>query len=367
MNALADRMTNFRLAMLDAGLDTVILTPGAGMRYLTGFSEEGFERLLCVVIASDRDALFVTPTVNAEHVGHNPAGIADIRVWQDTTGWEPLFAALAAELHLENATVAVDDGMAARFLLPIQRLLPEARFCSAGPVLTELRVRKEAAELASLQAAADATDRAYLAGLAACQVGATERDVARAIESAIFEQGAKLSFDTIVAAGSNSSLPHHSPTGRVLQQGDVVTLDLGARVDGYCGDITRIVAIGEPSAEAVAIYDIVYLAQRAGFEAAKPGVAAEAVDAATRQVIEAAGYGEQFVHRTGHGIGLDDHEEPNIVAGNAHLLRPGECFSIEPGIYLPDQFGMRLENIVTVTENGARSFNAPIPARMAVV
>ncbi|HEY3328807.1 MAG TPA: Xaa-Pro peptidase family protein [Capsulimonadaceae bacterium] len=367
MTPYSQRLTNLRIAMLDAAIDAAVFTPGASMRYLTGFSEEGYERLLCLIVVADRDPVFVTPSVNAAQTEANAAGIGGVRIWGDNTGWEPMIAALAGQLELGDVTIGVDDNMAARFLLPMQRLLPGARFTSAGTVIADLRMRKDAAELAALQRAADATDAAYLAGLAACRVGATERQIARTIESAIHEAGGTLAFDTIVAASENSALPHHTPGDRALRSGDVATLDLGARIDGYCGDITRIVCIGEPSAEVAAVYDIVYRAQSAGVSAARPGVAAGAVDAATRKVIDDAGYGEQFIHRTGHGIGLDDHELPNIVAGNAHNLREGECFSIEPGIYLPGKFGTRLENIVTVTADGVRVFNAPIPAHPAVV
>lgn len=352
--------------MIDAGLDAVIVTPGANMRYLTGFSEAGYERLFCLIAPLDREPLFVAPSVNVDQARRNPAGIADVREWNDAAGWHGLVEALAGELELTGGQVGVDDDMAARFVLPLQNILADGFLRSAGTVLSDLRSRKDRAELDALQRAASLTDRAYLAGRAACRAGASERDVAAAIEAAIVREGGALSFETIVAAGENSALPHHSPGGRKLAEGDVVTLDLGARVDGYCGDITRIVAIGQPGEDAARVYEIVLRAHRAALSLVRPGVAAEAVDAAARKVIEEAGYGDRFIHRTGHGIGLDDHEQPNIVAGNEHLLRPGECFSIEPGIYLPGRFGIRLENIVAVTESGVRVVNAPIPERIDV-
>lgn len=364
MGVYDERLSRLRVAMIDAQIGAVILTPGANMRYLAGFSEEGFERLLCLVVPLDSDCVLVAPSVNAEQAKANPAGIADVRVWDDRSGWEGLVGLLAEERELKAARIGVDDGMAARFLLPLLAMLGGAEFCSARDALSGLRMRKDPAELDALARAAIVTDAAYLAGRDACRPGATERQVALAIENAIAERGAALSFETIVAAGENSALPHHRPGSRALAKGDSVTLDLGARVDGYCGDITRVVSVGPPSAEAAVLYDIVLRAQQAGVAAVRPGIAAEAVDEAARSVIDAAGFGDAFIHRAGHGIGLDDHELPNIVAGNSHLLREGECFSIEPGIYLAGRFGIRLENIVAVAGGGARVLNAPIPEHM---
>ncbi len=360
MDIYAKRLQMVHQSMVTWGLDTLLITPGAAMRYLTGFSEEGFERLICLVVPDDRNCVLICPSLNAEQARRNPAAITDVRVWDDGQGWEPTLKALATSLDLDIGIVGVDEGMTARFLLRIQELLPTTLFKSSEKVFVDCRVQKDPGELASLQHAAEVSDRTIIAAVNACRTGKKEKEVALAINTAIALQGASPSFETIVSSGPNSALPHHTPGARKLREGDVVNLDFGARFDGYCGDITRVVSIGDPTEEQKRIYQIVYDAHQAARLAAKPGTSAQAVDAAARKVISDAGFGEFFIHRTGHGIGLDDHEQPNIVSGSFQKLLPGMCFSIEPGIYLPGKFGIRLENIYTITNDGCRSFNEDI-------
>jgi len=354
--------------MDDLGLDTMILTPGAGMRYLTGFDEPAHERLLAVVVSQTHDPIFLTPSLNAAQVRANAAEIDDVRMWDDADGWEKLLHDVCVDEALDLGIVALDDNMPARFALTIQQLLPTTILKLAGPALAAQRACKDTLELASMQHAADATDALIAPALSACVVGASELDVALAIGRGLAEAGAEPSFEAIIGAGPNGASPHHHTGKTRLRRGDVVVLDFGARVEGYCGDITRVAAVGEASDQAREVYDVVYRAHKAAFDAVQPGATAHDVDAAARQVIHDAGYGEFFIHRTGHGIGLDEHEEPFIVAGSRTRLAPGHCFSIEPGIYLPGQFGVRLENIVTVTEDGtARAFNQPIPPELPVL
>ena len=368
MNTYEKRLSRLRTTMTESGLDTLILTPGASMRYLTGFSEAGFERLLALVIPDDQEWLFVTPALNAEQVRQNPAGVTDIRVWDDGAGWDKMLAQISKDLMLDIGIVGLDDDMPARFSLKISELLPTALLRLAGPALSPLRRQKDILELAAMQHAADATDALIPALLDACRPGATELDVALTVQTGLARTGHEASFSPIVAAGANGASPHHHTGKTKLKPGDVVILDFGARADGYCGDITRTVALGEASDEAKHVYDVVHRAYQAGVQAVQPGASGHDVDSAARRVIADAGYGEFFVHRTGHGIGLDDHEPPYMVAGNHTPLRPGECFSIEPGIYLPGKFGVRLENIVTVGDDGtARVFNQDIPPELPVV
>ena len=368
MNIYDKRLSRVRTAMHAHGLDTLVLTPGAAMRYLTGFSEHGFERLLCLIVPDDRDLLFITPALNAAQTRANPAQIADVRVWDDAQGWAGLLSDVGKELALDIGIVGLDDDMPARFVLRIGELLPTALLKSAAPVFESVRAQKDAGELASLQHAADATDALIPVACAACTEGASEMDVALAIATSLSRAGNAPSFNAIVAAGANGASPHHHTGKTLLKQGDVVVLDFGAKVDGYCGDITRVAAIGTASDEARKVYDVVYRAYTAGVDAVRPGATGHDVDAAARKVIADAGYGEFFIHRTGHGIGLDDHEAPNMVAGNRTPLLPGNCFSIEPGIYLPGKFGVRLENIVTVTDDGtARVFNQPIAPALPIL
>lgn len=368
MNIYTQRLSRVRTAMNAHGLDTLVLTPGAAMRYLTGFSEHGFERLLCLVVPDDRDLLFLTPALNAAQTRANPAQIADVRVWDDGQGWAGLLSEVGKELALDIGIVGLDDEMPARFVLRIGELLPTALLKSAAPAFANVRAQKDAGELASLQHAADATDALIAVAFAACTEGASEMDVALAITSHTARMGSTASFEPIVAAGANGASPHHHTGKSVIKQGDVMVLDFGAKADGYCGDITRVVAVGHATDEARRVYDVVYRAYRAGVDAVRPGATGHDVDAAARKVITDAGYGEFFIHRTGHGIGLDDHEPPNMVAGNRTPLAPGNCFSIEPGIYLPGKFGVRLENIVTVQDDGtARVFNQSIAPELPIL
>jgi len=367
-NPFVQRLGRVRSAMNIHGIDTLIVTPGAAMRYLCGFTEPGFERLLALIVPNDDDWLFVTPSLNAGQVRENPAGITDVRVWDDGSGWDKLVHDICVELTLDIGIIGVDDDMPARFALALRDILPTTLFKLAGPVLADLRATKDTLELAAMQHAADASDALIPRATAACVVGATELDVSFAIKKGLSETGADQSFEPIVGAGANGASPHHHTGKTRIKRGDVIVLDFGAKVDGYCGDITRMAAVGEASDEAKRVYKIVLNAYQAALAAVKPGVTAHEVDAAARKVIEDAGYGEFFIHRTGHGIGLDDHETPYIVAGNYTRLQPGHCFSIEPGIYLPGKFGVRLENIVTVTEVGlGRAFNEDIPDELPIV
>jgi Xaa-Pro aminopeptidase len=367
-NSMYDRrLARCRAAMRERELDALILTPGAAMRYLTGFSEPAFERLLCVIVTDAHPPLFITPALNAEQARANPAGISDIRAWTDSEGWEQAFRNVAGELGLGRARVGVDEYMPARFLLPAFDTISAERVAGAGPVFADLRSVKDADELAIMQRAANLTDRAYHAAAGACRPGITEAELARVVSDTIHEGGGELAFDTIVGSGPNSALPHHGAGNRRVEEGEIVLFDLGARVDYYCGDITRVVSMGPPASDASAIYDIVFKAHTDAVEAVRPSAPASAIDSVARASIESAGYGELFFHRTGHGIGLDDHEAPNIVQGNDARLQPGNCFSVEPGIYIAGRFGIRLENIVTVTETGFRVLNEPIPSRLTDV
>ena len=367
MNLYEKRLSRVRTAMHENGLDTLILTPGAAMRYLSGFSEPG-SRFLALVVPDDQPWLFVSPALNAGQARANPAGVADIRVWDDAQGWETLLGQLSKELMLDIGIAGLDDDMPARFTLKLQELMPTALFRPAGMALSGLRAVKDALELAALQRAADATDALIPVAFDACRVGVSETEISLAIKEAIARGGHEDSFAPIVGAGPNGASPHHNTGKTTVKTGDMVILDFGAMTDGYHGDITRTVAVSEATDEARRVYDTVYRAYQAGVAAVRPGATAHDVDAAARRVITEAGYGEFFIHRTGHGIGLDDHEAPYMLSGNYTPLLPGHCFSVEPGIYLPGQFGVRLENILTVQDDGtARVFNAAIPPELPVL
>jgi Xaa-Pro dipeptidase len=368
MKSYQERLHRLQAMMQSNRMSAMVLPPGTSMRYISGFAEPGFERLLALIIPASGPPRFLVPALNAEQARRNPAGFETIHVWEDEAGWKHAFTQIALEMGLTSGAVGLGEETPARFSLPLADLLPQSRLVLAEDLLSPLRRSKDAEEMSLMQQAADATDSLLPAVYAACRVGASENEAAEIIHRQIAQEDHQLSFDPIIAAGKNGASPHHHTGKTQISSGDVIILDLGARVDGYCGDITRTITVGGASEEAKRVYETVYRAYQVGVAAVQPGANGEEVDAAARQVIVDAGYGPFFVHRTGHGIGLDDHEPPFIVSGNKTPLQPGECFSIEPGIYLPGQFGVRLENIITVQEDGtARVLNEEIPRELPIL
>jgi Xaa-Pro aminopeptidase len=294
------------------------------------------------------------------------AGIEDVRPWRD--GEDPLqhFRDLAEDWKLRSSMIAVDDDLQAKALLEMQAVLPAALFRPGHAILAKIMRVKDKEELDLLQKAADIADEAFEAFLPRIRAGMTEVDLERIILEEMQRRGGKPTF-CIVATGPNSAEPHHVSDETVIEQGHVLILDFGCSYGGYQSDITRTVCVGQATDEAKQVYDVVYASHMAGRGAIRPGTACQSVDQAARRVIDDAGYGEYFVHRTGHGIGMKGHEEPYIIEGNKLPLEPGHCFSVEPGIYLPGRFGVRVENIVTVTADGYRSFNAEPSPHLLVV
>ncbi len=284
----------------------------------------------------------------------------EIRAWGENEN--PV--AIVAELAGRVPVVAIGDKTWSQFLVSLIDQMPATRFRKASDVTGPIRARKTADEIARLQAAASGVDRIAVR-LQAGEIpliGRTEAAVAADLARQIHDEGHHRVNFTIVASGPNAASPHHESGSRVIQSGEVVLCDFGGTMVGadgvgYCSDITRCVHTGEPGAEFAALYDVLFEAQAAGVRAATVGTTCEAVDHATRRIIDEAGYGEYFIHRTGHGIGVEAHEDPYIVAGNATPLTPGHAFSIEPGIYVPCRFGARLEDIVVATDNGPLALN----------
>ena len=253
--------------------------------------------------------------------------------------------------------VAIGSQTWATFLLGLQARLPETVFISADPLMTEMRIRKSANEIEALAEVGAAADR-VAARIATVGVeGRTERKLSRQISEMLIEEGHQTASFSIVASGPNGASPHHEPGERVIEKGDLVVCDFGGASNGYCSDTTRTFVVGEPTGHQIEVHGVVAAAQEAARAAVRPGVTAEAIDRAGRAVIDEAGYGEFFIHRIGHGIGREVHEHPYLVEGNDRILEPGMCFSIEPGIYLPGQFGVRIEDIVAVTDDGVRVLN----------
>jgi Xaa-Pro aminopeptidase len=338
----------------EAGLDGVLVAPGPDLLYLAGYDPPPLERLTALIVRPGSDPLLVVPELERPRAEASPVSKAlSIAGWPD--GEDP-YELVAAELTAEGA-FAISDRMWASHLIALQSYRPEATFGTASAILAPLRARKDTGEIQLLRRAARGADHTFNRIAQEGLEGRTEVDVARSLATYLEEEGHESVAFTIVASGPNAASPHHEPGDRGIRDGDSVVMDFGGRVHGYCSDITRTIVVGPPSDEVEEVHEIVRRAQDAAFAVVAPGVPAEEVDRAARAVIEQAGYGEAFVHRTGHGIGLEEHEAPYIVRGNAEPLQEGMCFSLEPGIYLPGKFGVRIEDIVAVTADAAVRLN----------
>lgn len=334
--------------------ECLVLFPGPNLQYLTGFRDEPMERHLLLFVPHEGDPVFLAPAMYDEQLAETH--VADVRLWDD--GEEPreyLNRILAA---IDPDRLLVDDRLWARFTQDL-RAVTDAEFGLASEVLADLRVKKDATEIDAIRRASALTDRVSEGIRDLDFTGTSERDLAREIDSKLAEAGGEgPSFETIVASGPNGARPHHRHGERAIETGDPVVLDFGTRLDGYPSDQTRThVFSSDPSEKFEEVHEVVREAQQAAIEAISPGVRAEAIDRAAREVIEAAGYGEAFTHRTGHGVGIEVHEPPYIVAGNTRELEAGMVFSVEPGVYLEGRFGVRIEDLVVVTAGGCERLN----------
>jgi Xaa-Pro aminopeptidase len=351
----ASRIDLVRDSVRAAGLDAILLTPGPDLRYVTGYDARQLERLTCLAIPAYGDPALFVPRLELPAAQASPAGSLGLGMipWEETA--DP-FRVVADRLG-NVAAVGLSDRMWALSVLRFRDALPSARLVLAGGVLRPLRVRKTTAEVAALREAGAAIDRVHARVPEWLRPGMTERAVGALAAGAILAEGHATVDFVIVASGPNAASPHHEVSDRVLAAGDAVVVDIGGTMpSGYCSDSTRTYAIGEPPAEFTAYYKVLLDAQEAACAAVRPGVTAESIDAAAREPITAAGYGDAFFHRTGHGIGLETHEDPYIVAGNGELLEPGMAFSVEPGIY-PGPHGARIEDIVVCTADGCERLN----------
>jgi D-alanyl-D-alanine dipeptidase len=338
-----------------AGLSGVLVTPGPDLLYFTGYAPIAItERITLLAIHADRAPAMIVPILERPDAEGSPAAPAiTLTGWTD--GDDP-YAATAALLDPEGR-YAISDSAWAMHVLGLQELLPASRYVAMTNALPMLRAIKGPDELERLAAAGAAADASFEQIRRVRFAGRREDEIAADLAGFLREHGHSQVDFTVVGSGPNGANPHHEMSDRVIQDGDMVVLDFGGLKDGYGSDTTRTVHVGEPTDEEREVHDIVRAAQQAGFDAVRPGVACQDIDRACRQVITDAGYGERFIHRTGHGIGMTTHEPPYMVEGETRLLEPGMCFSIEPGIYLSGRFGVRIEDIVTVTEDGGRRLN----------
>jgi Xaa-Pro aminopeptidase len=352
--SFADRRRRAAAKLRERNLGALLASPGADLFYLSGYRIFASERLTCLVLDRDGNATLVCPEFEAPRAAVAAPGI-ERATWGETD--DPY--AVVASLIRAAGGIAVADQMWAAFVLALQSALPQRQFHAASAITRDLRMRKDPAEVEALRLVSESADRAYARILERPFAGRTEREIGADLAELLRAEGHDEVGFTIVASAANGASPHHETGDRRIAVGDTVVLDFGGAMRGYRSDITRTVHVGEAAGrEEQKVHDIVRRAQDAGYAAARKDASAESVDAASRRVIDDAGYGEFFIHRTGHGIGLDGHEHPYLVRGNHESLEPGMAFSIEPGIYLPGRFGVRIEDIAVIGPDGtARPLN----------
>lgn len=354
--ALQERLGQAARQAAAAELDALLVTPGADLRYLTGYAALPLERLTCLVLPSTGDPVLLVPALEEQAAAASPVGATRLRIetWQETD--DPY--ALVASLLPGARRVALDNQMWAEKVLRLRSSMPGCEQTLAGAVLTDLRMRKSEAEVDALREAGAAIDRVHEQVPGWLRPGRTEREVGADIAEAIRLAGHESVDFVIVGSGPNGASPHHELSDREIQPGDPVVVDIGGTTPaGYCSDSTRTYVVGDPAEDFLASYAVLQHAQAEAVAHVRPGVTCASVDAVARRVIAEAGYGERFIHRTGHGIGLQTHEDPYIVDGNDLPLEPGMAFSVEPGIYLPGRHGARIEDIVVVTADGVEPLN----------
>jgi len=360
-DVVADRIARAREGLAPNGAAALLIGIGADLRYLTGYAAHPLERLTMLVLPRTGPASLVAPRLEAMAAAGCAAatsGLVEVVAWDETDDAHALVARLLRDAGVGSTATTpaprllVDPGLWAMHVLGLQRALPDASFGLATEVTRELRMVKRRYEVDRLRLAAHAADRVIGQIAAGPLVGRTEADVSREVHERLIAEGHSAAPFGIVASGPNSASPHHDAGARIIQGGDPIVLDIGGTRDGYCSDITRTVWVtgGDPGAgpdpEFRTIFDLVHRANAAATAAVRPGILCGELDAVARRVIADGGYGDAFLHRLGHGIGLEGHEEPYLVAGNAEPLRPGYAFSIEPGIYLAGRYGARIEDIV---------------------
>lgn len=366
-----ERQERARQLIKASELDAILLMPGTSLEYFTGIQWSGGERMFAMVLPARGEAFFVCPAFEQgrarEQIAASPQAQApDIRLWQeDESPYERLRQGLA-DRSLSTGRLGIEENVRFVFSSGAAHASPQVRIASATPVTAGCRQRKSAHEIALMRLASKATLLVYEAVFKSLREGMTDQDIRRLIETAYERVG--FPGDADVSIGRNSAFPHGSLVPEAFHEGDIILVDGGCKAEGYSSDITRTFVLGNPSEKMRSIFAIIQRAQRAALAAARPGLRCEAVDATARKVITDAGYGPDyryFTHRLGHGMGMDGHEWPYLVRGNTTELRPNMVFSDEPGIYIPGEFGIRLEDDMLITEDGAELFTLQSPSLTA--
>ena len=351
---LNDRLRRATAEATAQGYVAMVVAPSPDLAYLTGYEPMPMERPTLLVLRDDRDPVMLVPELERPLAAASSAGaVVELVGWTD--GDDPYTA--AADLLEPRGRVAVGDRLWASHVLGLQGVLPDLTFEPASPVIGRLRAVKDDDELAALRRAARGADETFRQICSSTFLGRREEEIAADLADLLVQHGHAYADFTIVASGPNSASPHHEPSGRTILPRDVVVMDFGGELGGYFSDTTRTVVVGEPPKAFERVYDTVRRAQEAACEAVRPGVSCQDVDRTARRIIDDAGFGARFIHRTGHGIGREVHEPPYIVEGNEWVLEPGTTFSVEPGVYLEDSFGVRIEDIVAVTDDGVERLN----------
>jgi len=349
------RLEQLQTALTQAGLDAVAINPGPTLTYLTGVSFHLMERPIVLLVLRDQEPVLVLPEFEMTKAARIPFKVNAFTYGENPAEWGGVFKKAVMSLGLDGKKIGVEPRQMR--LLEFNHVrggAPGAEFPDATEALASLRLRKDESEIGAMRHAVKVAQAALEAILPSINVGATEREIANALSMELLKNGsdAELPFAPIVCAGPNSADPHATPSDRRIERGDLLLVDWGAATDGYISDLTRTFAVGEVEAEWKKIAQIVFEANRAGCAAGRPGVPCASVDKAARAVIEQAGYGQYFTHRTGHGIGMEGHEEPYMRGDNMRMLYPGMAYTVEPGIYLAGRGGVRIEDNVVVTKSG---------------
>ncbi|HSO11316.1 MAG TPA: Xaa-Pro peptidase family protein [Anaerolineales bacterium] len=351
-----ERFDKLNASLRTSDLDAVILNPGPTLTHLSGLRFHLMERPVVLLFAKDQDPAIVLPELELQKVASLPYKLQVFAYPENPSEWDNAFRKAVQALGLDGKRIGVEPRQLR--LLEFRHVrngAPEADYPDAGDMLAGLRLRKEQAEVEAMHKAVKIAQAALEATIPLIKIGMTEKELSSELVTQLLKHGSEpeMPFAPIVSGGPNSANPHASPSERKLQAGDLLVIDWGATCDGYISDLTRTFAVGEVEAEYQKIHKIVQDSNAAGRTAAKPGVPCANVDIASRDVIEKSGYGKYFTHRTGHGIGMEGHEEPYMRGDNMQLLEPGMAFTVEPGIYLPGRNGVRIEDNVVITETGA--------------
>ncbi len=355
IETLIERQANLNSLLAQNGFDAIALNAGPSQTYFSGLYFHAMERPAVLLLAPKQTPIMVLPGFESGKTDGLGFALRTVTYGEDPAEWQASFDQAAGLLGAAKRIAVEGLHLRVMELRYLEAAFPAASFEAAESLIAQLRMRKDAGEIAAMQRAVEVAEAALEATLATVKVGQTEKQIAGELIQQLFAHGSDpaLPFQPIVAGGPNSANPHATISDRKLQKGDLLLFDWGAAVDGYLSDLTRTFAVGEISEEFKRTYEVVKLANQAGREAAKPGAPCSAVDEAAREVIEDSGYGEYFTHRTGHGLGLEGHEDPYMRAGNAMKLEPGMTFTVEPGIYFSGKGGVRIEDNVVITADGS--------------